>query len=89
MNKPVTRLSTKGQVIVPREIRDRLKWRSGMRLIVEDTPEGVLLKPERSFPPTTLDEVAGSLRHLVKRPVTIQEMDAAVLGEARRRYESD
>ncbi len=82
MNKPVTHLSTKGQVIVPKDIRVRRNWKSGMRLIVEETAEGVLLKPERLFPPTTLDEVAGSLKHLVKRPLSVEEMDAAVTEEA-------
>lgn len=82
MNKPVTRLSTKGQVIVPKEIRDRRKWTSGMRLIVEETAEGVLLRPDRLFPPTTIEEVAGSLRSLVKRPLTLEEMDEAITAEA-------
>lgn len=82
MNKPVTHLSTKGQVIVPKEIRDRRKWKSGMRLVVEERPDGVLLRPESPFPPTTIEEVAGSLKHLVKRPLTIEEMDAAVSEEA-------
>lgn len=83
MTKAVTRLSTKGQVIVPKDIRDRRKWTSGMRLIVEETPEGVLLRPDRLFPPTTIEQVAGSLRSLVKRPLTLEEMDEAITVEAR------
>ncbi|HEX8641460.1 MAG TPA: AbrB family transcriptional regulator [Allosphingosinicella sp.] len=84
MTKPVTRLSTKGQVIVPKEIRDRRKWKSGMRLIVEETPEGVLLKPERLFPPATLDEVAGSLKY-EGRMKTLEEMDRAITEEVEER----
>jgi len=90
MNKPVTKLSTKGQVILPKEIRDRRNWQSGMRLIVEETPEGVLLKPERRFPSTTFDEVFGRLKGKTDgRPRTIEEMDEAVLAEARRRHARD
>lgn len=90
MNKPVTRLSTKGQVIVPKEIRDRRKWKSGMRLIVEETAEGVLLRPDRLFPPTTLEEVAGSLKY-DGPPKTLEDMDRAITEEiedrrARGRY---
>ena len=40
-----TTLSTKGQVILPKAIRQRRNWQSGTRLVVEDIPEGVLLKP--------------------------------------------
>ena len=39
-----TTLSTKGQIVVPAETRHRLGWHAGTRLIVEDTPDGVLLK---------------------------------------------
>ncbi|HEV2865866.1 MAG TPA: AbrB/MazE/SpoVT family DNA-binding domain-containing protein [Allosphingosinicella sp.] len=90
MNKPVTRLSTKGQVILPKEIRARRKWTSGMRLIVEETPEGVLLKPERRFPPTTIDEVAGCLKYDGPSK-TLEDMDRAITEEiearrARGRY---
>jgi AbrB family looped-hinge helix DNA binding protein len=84
MNKPVTRLSTKGQVIVPKEIRDRRKWKSGMRLVVEETSEGVLLRPERLFAPATLDEVAGSLKY-AGPPKTLEDMDAAVTEEVEAR----
>ena len=37
---PTTTLSTKGQVILPKPIREALGWDAGARLIVERTPEG-------------------------------------------------
>jgi AbrB family looped-hinge helix DNA binding protein len=39
-----TKVSTKGQVILPKSIRQDRRWSPGTRLIVEDTPDGVLLK---------------------------------------------
>ena len=45
-----TTLSTKGQVILPKPIRRALHWVAGTRLVVESTADGVLLKPEPSFP---------------------------------------
>ncbi|MBX4158727.1 AbrB/MazE/SpoVT family DNA-binding domain-containing protein, partial [Lactiplantibacillus plantarum] len=40
-----TVMSTKGQVILPKPLRDHLRWPAGTRLTVEDTAEGVLLRP--------------------------------------------
>ncbi|MBL0947404.1 AbrB/MazE/SpoVT family DNA-binding domain-containing protein [Brevundimonas sp.] len=82
--KTATTVSTKGQVILPKAIRDQRRWLPGTRLTVENTPEGVLLKPAPVFSPTQLDAVFGSLAHSGKA-VTLEEMDAAVAAEARRR----
>lgn len=83
-----TTLSTKGQVILPKALRDRLRWPAGTRLVVKDTPQGVLLSPEPLFRPTTIDEVYGMLKY-VGPPVSIEEMDAAVLDMARRQNAGD
>ncbi len=80
----VTTVSTKGQVTLPSAIRKRREWDAGTRLLVEDTPEGVLLKPAPVFPETRPEDVFGSLPHR-DRPKTLEEMDAGVLAEARRR----
>ncbi|NLA75083.1 MAG: AbrB/MazE/SpoVT family DNA-binding domain-containing protein, partial [Deltaproteobacteria bacterium] len=40
-----TQLSSKGQVIIPKTLRDRYKWNPGQRLSVIDTGEGIILKP--------------------------------------------
>ncbi|MER8406012.1 MULTISPECIES: AbrB family transcriptional regulator [unclassified Mesorhizobium] len=83
--KLVTTVSTKGQVILPSAIRKRREWHAGTRLLVEDTPEGVLLKPAPVFAETRPEDVFGSLRYS-GRPKTLEEMDAGVLAEARRRH---
>jgi AbrB family looped-hinge helix DNA binding protein len=79
-----TRVSTKGQVILPKAIRDRRNWTPGTELTVEDRPDGVLLKPALFFAPTRIEDVFGCLGP-VERALTIKEMDAAVMAEARRR----
>ena len=58
---PTTVLSTKGQVILPKGIRDEKKWAQGEKLVVESTPEGVLLRQEPLFPATQFEEVRGCL----------------------------
>jgi AbrB family looped-hinge helix DNA binding protein len=79
-----TKLSSKGQVVLPRAIRAAKAWRPGQSLAVVITEEGVLLKPLKPFGKTTLDEVAGSLPYKGTAR-TLAQMDAAVAAEARRR----
>ncbi|ESY78668.1 AbrB family transcriptional regulator [Mesorhizobium sp. LNHC221B00] len=86
--KLTTTVSTKGQVILPSAIRKRRDWGAGTRLQVEDTPEGVLLKPAPAFAESRPEEVFGSLPRSGK-PKTLEEMDAGVLAEARRRHARD
>ena len=42
-----TLLSSKGQVIIPKPIRESHHWRPGTRFIVEDTPAGILLRVKK------------------------------------------
>ena len=79
-----TTVSTKGQVILPKAIRQRKHWEPGTRLVVEDTPEGVLLKAAPVFTPTRPEDVAGMLAYR-GRPQTIEEMDSAITAEVKRR----
>ena len=79
-----TTVSTKGQVILPKAIRQRKNWEPGTRLVVEDTPDGVLLKAAPVFMPTRPEEVAGMLTYR-GRAKTIEEMDSAITAEVKRR----
>ncbi len=80
-----TTVSTKGQVILPKAIRQRRDWEAGTRLIVEETPDGVLLKRAPAFAPTPQGSAFGILPYRGK-PKTLEEMDAGVMAEAKRRY---
>ena len=82
--RATTTVSTKGQIILPKAIRQRRHWGPGTRLVVEETPDGVLLKPAPLFPPTRPEDVAGMLAY--KGPAkTLDEMDAAITAEIKRR----
>ncbi|HEX4006285.1 MAG TPA: AbrB/MazE/SpoVT family DNA-binding domain-containing protein [Acidobacteriaceae bacterium] len=72
-----TKISTKGQVVLPLAVRNRRKWTPGTELIVEETPLGVLLRPAKPFPPTTIEEVSQILQYRGKRK-SIEEMDEAI-----------
>jgi AbrB family looped-hinge helix DNA binding protein len=80
-----TRVSTKGQVVLPKAIRDKRGFGPGAELIVEERPEGVLLQPAAKAGATRYEDVRGSLGP-VDRVVSIEEMHEGVLEEARRRW---
>lgn len=84
----LTTVSTKGQVILPKSIRQRRNWDAGTRLVVEDTPEGILLRQAPAFAPTSPDQVFGLLA-TGHAPVSLDDMDAAILTEARARHDRD
>ena len=84
-----TLLSSKGQVIIPKALREARRWGPGTRLEVQDTPEGVLLKPAALPERTALCGGLAAIRSRVGhrgRAVSLQEMDAAVLREAARHH---
>ena len=81
----ITRLSTKGQVILPKAIRERRKWGPGTRLVIQEMADGVLLKAAPVFTPTRHEDVAGMLAY-TGPPKTIEEMDAGIEAEVKRRH---
>jgi AbrB family looped-hinge helix DNA binding protein len=83
--KLTTTVSTKGQVILPKVIREQRHWPAGTELVVEDTPEGVLLKAKPIFAPTRPKDVFGSLP--CKGPAkSIADMEGGIASEAKRRH---
>jgi AbrB family looped-hinge helix DNA binding protein len=81
-----TRLSTKGQIILPKSIRVSRDWRPGTTFTVEETGDGVLLRPAAHFPATGLEEVAGCLRSK-RKSKTPAQMGAAIGREVMRRHD--
>ena len=77
-------MSTKGQVILPKAIRDQRHWPAGTKLIVEETPEGVLLKSMPVFAATNMEAVFGSLRP-TGPALSIDDMNVVIAEEAKRR----
>lgn len=78
-----TKLSSKGQVVLPRAVRAGRKLKPGVIFSVEVVPEGILLRPLKPFVPTTIEQAFGCLRYSGKSK-TVEEMHSAVLAEARR-----
>lgn len=72
-----TRLSSKGQIIIPKAIRESRGWGPGVEFVVENRSEGVLLRPAQPFAPTTLEEVLGCTGYTGPRR-SLAEMEAAI-----------
>ncbi len=72
-----TKLSSKGQVIIPKSIRDAHNWQPGQELVAIDTEDGIFLKPKQPFPETSLTNVAGCLPYSGKSK-TLDEIDEAI-----------
>ena len=83
-----TKLSSKGQVILPVSIRLANQWQAGVEFAVENTVEGVLLRPIKSVATTTLDEVIGCAGYSGKAH-SVEEMDAAITAEIKSRHARD
>jgi AbrB family looped-hinge helix DNA binding protein len=83
--KLTTTVSTKGQVILPKVIREQRHWPAGTELVVEDTPEGVLLKAKPVFASTRPKDVFGSLPYEGSAK-SIADMEAGIAAEAKRRH---
>lgn len=82
---PASTLTSKGQVTIPKEVRERLGLKEGDRLIFRFDDQGnLLVRPETRSP---LGRLPGLLRHLAgERPVTVEEMNEAVKRRAAERF---
>jgi len=88
ISRLTTTVSTRGQVILPKSIRRARQWGAGTRLVVENGPEGVLLKAVPHFSETRPEEVFGCLSHEGEAK-SVAEMEEGVMAEARRRHARD
>jgi antitoxin PrlF len=78
-------LTSKGQVTIPKEVRERMGLTEGDRLeFVFDEQGRLVVRPESADP---LGRLPGLLKHLApERPVTVEEMREAVLRRAQKKY---
>ena len=81
---PEATLTTKGQVTIPKAVRDHLKLETGARLdfVIEDDGT-VVVKPVTRH----VRELAGLLYRPGRRRVTVREMDKAIGAHLRKRFE--
>lgn len=71
-----TIMSTKGQVVIPRDIRQAAGFAPGVRLkVMLASDGGITLKPALKH---KISELAGCLYRPGRKPMSVKEMDKAI-----------
>lgn len=76
-----TTVSAKGQVVIPKDVRDRLKLAAGDKLEVVERPDGVLLRKPAVKSGESFEEITARIRSRINYqgpPVSLEEMDQAI-----------
>ncbi|MCB1036077.1 MAG: AbrB/MazE/SpoVT family DNA-binding domain-containing protein [Acidobacteria bacterium] len=78
-------LTAKGQITIPKQVRERMGLNVGDRLIFRfDEEDRLVVEPEA---PDRLGRIPGLLRHLAgSKAASIDEMDEAVGAYLKRKY---
>lgn len=82
-----TKVSAKGQIVIPKHLRDRLDWSIGTELEIEESPGGLVLRARHD--PTKRISYEEFRRRMPKYdgpPISAEEMNEAILQEAARRW---
>ena len=80
-----TKLSSKGQVVLPKAIRDELDWPAGAHLTVERCDDSVVLRRKTTLRPRTVAEVAGMLKY-DGPPMSLEDMQRGIDEALRERW---
>ncbi len=78
----VTRLSSKGQIVIPQAIREAHQWSSGIEFVITDTAQGILLTPVNSFKTTTKD-IIGCTGYQGRKK-SIKDMEQGIIKGAKK-----
>lgn len=78
-----TRLSSKGQVIIPQAIREAHQWRPGVEFTIVDTDQGILLTPISPFKPSSIDDVIGCTGYKGKQK-SFKDMERGIIKGAKK-----
>jgi len=78
-----TKLSTKGQVVLPKLLRAARRWKPGTEFIVREQGDSILLTPKSAASSRSWESLIGCATYRGPRK-SIKEMDEAVAAEARK-----
>ena len=73
---PEATITSKGQITIPKEVREALNVQAGdvLDFVINERGEVTVRTLRGDF-----RRLRGMLKHLVKRPLTVEEMDEAIL----------
>jgi len=63
MSVATIKLSSKGQIVIPKEIRDELHWQAGTQLTLVSSASGITLKTAPKKTGGNLADLIGMLQH--------------------------
>lgn len=78
-----TRLSSKGQIVIPRQIRDNYGWRAGITFSIIDEGDSIVLKPTLNRKTKKLVDVIGCTGYSGPT-INLDEMNKGILEKASR-----
>ncbi len=72
-----TRLSNKGQIVIPKAVRVLHGWKAGLEFVIESVGESIKLKPIKPYKETKIDEVIGCVGYEGPKK-SLKDMEAAI-----------
>ena len=81
-----TKLSEKGQVVIPKKVRLSYGWTTGVQFSIEESEDGIKLKPIKPFEKSTINDVVGCLNYRGPRK-SLKDMEAAIAKGAKEAYD--
>jgi AbrB family looped-hinge helix DNA binding protein len=84
------RISSKGQLVLPKAVRDAFGLVAGSEVDIETKGGGIVLTPlpKKARKKYTFEEVAGFLKY-DGPPVTLEDMERGIEEEARRMWNAE
>ena len=80
----IVALSSKGQFVLPKAIRDNHHWYTGTKFVVIDRGDEVLLRPVKPFTETSFESLDAPSVY-AGPPLTLEDIDRAVANEVGKR----
>ena len=84
MAMETVKVSSKGQIVIPKELREAHHITPGMEFVVSTVGDEIRLRPAPLFTPTTHEQAAGCLHRKGRKPMTDAEMNKAVRKRVKR-----
>ncbi len=72
------KLSSKGQIVIPKSVRDSHHLTAGTEFIVSFAGDEIRLRPVPTFPRTRVDDVAGVLAKPGRKRLSDEETERAI-----------